>query len=80
VAKSLYLLKALKMVLERTDTEIVIRLPKGIDWGDLESILKYIRYREIVSKSEATQEDIDQIATEMNTSWWAENQHRFLKS
>ncbi len=67
------------MVLERTDKEIVIRLPNGIDWGDLESILKYIRYREIVSKSEATQEDIDRFASEMNKNWWAENQHRFLK-
>lgn len=68
------------MVLERTDNEIVIRLPKGIDWGDLEAILKYIRYREIVSKSQATQEQIDQIASEMNKGWWEANKHRFLKS
>ena len=67
------------MTLERTEHEIVIRLPKGIDWGDLESILKYIRYREIVSKSQATQEDIDRIASEMNIGWWEENKHRFLK-
>jgi len=67
------------MVFERTDNEIIIRLPNGIDWGDLESILKYIRYRELVSKSQATQEDIDRVASEMNKSWWTENQHRFLK-
>lgn len=67
------------MVVERTEKEIIIRLSSGIDWGDLESILKYIRYREVVSKSKATQEQIDQITSEMNKSWWAENQNRFLK-
>jgi hypothetical protein len=39
------------MVLERTDNEIIIRLPKNIDWEDLELVLKFIRYKELVSKS-----------------------------
>jgi hypothetical protein len=67
------------MVLEKTDKEIIIRLPSATEWGDLEAILKYIRYREIVSKSQATQDQIDQIASEMNKSWWEANKHRFLK-
>ena len=67
------------MILERTDKEIVIRLPNGTDWGDIEAILKYLRYRELVSKSQAKQEDIDRIASEMNKSWWEENKHRFLR-
>jgi hypothetical protein len=67
------------MVLDRTDTEIVLRLPSGIDWRDFESILKYIRYSEIESKSQATQEEIDHFASEMNKNWWAGNQHRFQK-
>lgn len=67
------------MVIERTDNEIIIRLPNGIDWGDLESMLKYIRYRERVFKSQATQEDIDRLASDVNKQWWAENKHRFLK-
>jgi hypothetical protein len=42
-------------------------------------MLKYIRYRERVSKSQAKQEDIDRLASDVNKQWWAENKHRFLK-
>ncbi len=67
------------MVLERTEKEIIIRLPNNIDWSDLESILKYIRYREIEPATQVKQGDIDRLASEINKNWWAENQHRFLK-
>lgn len=66
------------MVLERTDSEIIIRLPKNINWEDLELLLKFIRYKEIVSKSRASQDEIDALAKEINVQWWEENKHRFL--
>lgn len=67
------------MVLERTDNEIIIRLPKNINWEDLELVLKFIRYKELVSKSKASQDEIDKLAREVNKQWWEENKHRFLK-
>ncbi|HOY19332.1 MAG TPA: hypothetical protein PLC89_18630 [Haliscomenobacter sp.] len=67
------------MVLERTATEVIIRLPANINWEDLELMLRFIRYRENVAKSNAKQEDIDQLAKEANQQWWEENKHRFLK-
>lgn len=67
------------MVLERTATEVIIRLPANINWEDLELMLRFIRYRENVAKSEAKQEDIDQLAREVNKQWWEENKHRFLR-
>jgi hypothetical protein len=67
------------MVLERTDSEIIIRLPKNINWEDLELLLKFIRYKEIVSKSRASQDEIDALAKEINVQWWEENKHRFLR-
>lgn len=66
------------MVLERTENEVIIRLPKSVNWEDLELVLKFIRYREKVAKSKAKQEDIDRIASEINKKWWEENKHRFL--
>jgi hypothetical protein len=42
-------------------------------------MLKYIRYRERVSKSQAKQDDIDRLASDVNKQWWVENKHRFLK-
>lgn len=67
------------MVLERTDNEIIIRLPKNINWEDLELVLKFIRYKELVSKSKASQDEIDKLAREVNKQWWEENKHRFLQ-
>ena len=66
------------MVLERTSSEVILRLPGSIDWEALELMIRFIKYRETVAKSMATQAEIDQLASEINKNWWAENQHRFL--
>lgn len=67
------------MTLERTANEVIIRLPANINWEDLELMIRFIKYRENVSKSTAKQEDIDKLAREVNKQWWEENKHRFLK-
>lgn len=68
------------MTLERTENEVIIRLPANIDWESLELMIRFIKYRENVAKSQAKQEDIDALAREVNKQWWEENKHRFLKS
>ena len=68
------------MILERTADEVIIRLPANINWEDLELMIRFIKYKENVSKSKATQEDIDKLAREVNNQWWEENKHRFLKA
>jgi hypothetical protein len=40
--------------------------------------LNYLRYKEIVAKSKATQEDVEKLAREVNRSWWEKNKHHFL--
>ena len=65
------------MVLERTENEVIIRLPGNINWEDLELMLRFIRYREKVAKSKAKQEDIDQLAREVNKQWWEDNKDRW---
>lgn len=67
------------MVLERTANEVIIRLPADIDWEELELVIRYIKYRENVSQSKATQDQIDQLARDVNKQWWEENKHRFVK-
>jgi thioredoxin-related protein len=76
---ALNLCKNNEMVLERTAGEVIIRLPGNINWEDLQLMIKFIQYREKVSKSKAKQEGIDQLSSEVNKQWWAENKHRFLK-
>lgn len=67
------------MVLERTANEVIIRLPASINWEDLELMIRFIKYKQNVSNSKATQEEIDQLARDVNKQWWEENKHRFLK-
>ena len=67
------------MDLERTAHEVIIRLPANINWEDLELMIRFIKYKQNVSKSSATQEEIDQLARDVNKQWWEENKQRFLK-
>lgn len=73
--KSLYL----NMQIERTNSEILIRLSAGTDLVGLQRILDYIKYREIASKSKASQEEIDELANESKSSWWDKNKSKFIK-
>jgi hypothetical protein len=50
------------MIIERNDKEILISIPNT-------------KYLELTSQSEATQEEADQLANEVNREWWKK---RFL--
>lgn len=67
------------MQIERTNKEILIRLPSGTDLVGLQRILDYIKFREIASKSKATSEQIDELSSESKSSWWIKNKSRFVK-
>lgn len=67
------------MKVERTDNEIVIRIPNSMDVESAQRIIDYIRYLEITSKSQATQEDVDELSTEINREWWENNKDTFLE-
>jgi len=67
------------MQIERTNNEILIRVPSNTDLTGLQRILDYIKFREIASKSKATQEQIDELAEESKSTWWENNKSRFIK-
>lgn len=67
------------MKIERTKDEILIRLPSNTDIVGLQRILDYLRFREVASKSKATEEQINKLANESKSNWWKENKHRFIK-
>lgn len=66
------------MTIKRTGEAIIVTLPLDIETENLQRFLDYLRYKEIVAKSKATQEDADELAREINKKWWEENKHRFL--
>jgi hypothetical protein len=72
------LTKILTMTIERTADAIILKLPPNINIEEIQLFLNYLRFKEIVAKSKATQEDVDQLAREVNKSWWEKNKQRFL--
>ena len=65
------------MRIEKTDDEIVIRLPATTNLGELKRLLDYIRFKEITSKSKATDEQIESLARESKSAYWIKNKKRF---
>ena len=58
------------MILERTKSEILVRLPANVDLTELQNMLDYLRYKELTAKSVAKQSDIDELSNEVNKSIW----------
>jgi len=66
------------MTIERTAESIIVTLPASFDITEIQRFLDYLRFKEIVSKSKATQEQIDQLAREVNKGWWQKNKNRYF--
>jgi hypothetical protein len=58
------------MILERTKSEILVRLPAYVDLTELQNMLDYLQYKELTAKSTAKQSDIDELSKEVNKSIW----------
>lgn len=70
---------AKKMVIERTNDEVIIRLPASINTEGLQELVDYLIYKEVTINSAATQEDVDALASEVKSGWWAKNKARLTK-
>ncbi len=66
------------MIIERKNNEVIVRLPDSVDTSDLQEMLDYLRYKEITSKSRATQEDADNLAKEAKKGRWKRDRNRLL--
>lgn len=56
------------MILERTETEILVRLPLNVDLTELQNMIDFLRYKELTANSVAKQKDADLLAEEANRS------------
>lgn len=63
---------------ERTDEAILIKLPLETKLTDVQQILNFFEYINLVGKSEAKQDQIDDLAQEVNQDWWVKNKSRFI--
>ena len=67
------------MIIERTDDEIIIKLPSNIDIIGFQRIINYLKYKEATADSLADEDEINKLADESKKNWWTENKHLFVK-
>ncbi len=58
------------MIVERLNNEILIRIPSTMTSSRIQSIMDYLRYEELTSDSNATQEDVDILTSEAKKGRW----------
>ena len=66
------------MIIENKANEIIIRISPSVNLEEIQKSLDFIRYKEILSKSKATQSDVDTLAKEINSNWWNKNKSKYL--
>lgn len=67
------------MLIERTSSEVIIRLPASVDTLGLQRLVDYLTYREATANSIATQVQVDKLAKDSKKGWWKKNRKRFIK-
>lgn len=67
------------MVIERTPTEVIIRLPASVDTEDLQQLLNYARYKELTAGFKTEQKEVDKLAEQINAKWWQKNRSKLVK-
>jgi hypothetical protein len=59
-----------EMIVERQNNEILVRFSAGIKTSRIQTILDYLRYEELTSKSTATENDVDELLKEVKKGRW----------
>lgn len=67
------------MLIERTSSEVIIRLPASIETIGLQRLIDYLTYKEATVDSKATQAQVDKLAADVKKCWWKKNRKRFIK-
>ena len=68
------------MLIERTNNELIIRLPSYVDIEGVQRLIDYLSYKEATAKSKAKQSDVDKLAKQVKKGWWDKNKSRLIKS
>lgn len=58
------------MIVERQNNEILVRISAGIKVSRIQTILDYLRYEELTSKSNATENDVENLLLEVKKGRW----------
>jgi hypothetical protein len=64
------------MIIERTNKEVILRLPSNTKLDDLQSIADIFTFKKIAQKSKATQAEADALAKAAKKGRWARTKSR----
>ena len=67
------------MLIERTSSEVIIRIPSYVNIEGIQQLIDYLSYKEATAKSKAKQSEVDKLAKEVKKGWWRKNRSRFIK-
>ena len=61
------------------EKNVNVRFSKNlIDDKDLKEFLEKVRVKELISKSQLTEEDLKILDNELKSEWWKKNREKFL--
>jgi hypothetical protein len=63
--------------IDRTESEILIRLPLSSTSKAVQNALNFIKYVELGKDSQITQADVEKMVKETKGRWWEENKEKF---
>ena len=67
------------MTIERVANEIIIKIPSSVDIDGVQQLIDYLQYKEITSRSKATQADVDKLTQEIKKGSWAKRRSKLIK-
>jgi HPt (histidine-containing phosphotransfer) domain-containing protein len=67
------------MLIERTNNQVIIKLSSSVGSFGLQRLIDYAKHLEATAISKSKQSDVDKLADEVNSEWWAKNKKRFFK-
>lgn len=67
------------MVIEKTNNEILFRLSADFDTESLQKIIDFLRYKEAIKNSFATEKQASDLANESKKNWWKANKTKYIK-
>jgi hypothetical protein len=66
------------MIIERANGETIIKIPNNVKLEYLQQFLDYLSVKSILSKSQATDQEIENLSEEVKREWWKKNKSRFI--
>lgn len=67
------------MIIERTQNEVIIRLPGDINIDDLQDMTDWLKYIEITRKSKAKQSDVEALVNQIKKGRWEKRKAQLIK-